>query len=248
MYPSRVGGGRVGDSLDGRGPARVLRSLKMGDVNAQLVAEYQGLVRSIATKVRAQLDLNCELDDLVAFGNQGLIEAIQRFDPTRGVQLNTFAYYRIRGAVVDGVRRMAYMPARIHRKLREAEAMDLALEPMGESRAASPEARADREATAQALEDSLARVTASFLMSAVGQGEEDQPETPEDELFTAETRARVGAVVAALPEREQALVRGFYFEGRQFDEVAAELGISKSWASRLHTKALDAMRRALVDP
>ena len=220
----------------------------MGDANATLVAEYQGLVRTIASKVRAQLDLRCELEDLVAFGNQGLIEAVQRFDPSRGVQLSTFAYYRIRGAVVDGVRRMAYMPPRIHRKLREAEAMDAVLEPLGEARATSPEARADLEATAQALENSLARVTATFLMSAVGQGEEDQPDTPEDELFSAETRARVAAAMATLPERERALVQGFYFEGRQFDEVAAELGISKSWASRLHTKALDLMRRALVDP
>lgn len=211
------------------------------------VKDYQGLVRTIALKVRAQLDLTCDLDDLIAFGNQGLLEAKSRFDPTRGVQLNTFAYYRIRGAVLDGVRRMAYLPRRIHRKVREAEALDLVTEPIGEARAASPEAKADREATAQALDDALSRVTAGYLMAAVGQGEEDQPDTPEEELVGAETRARVEKALETLPEREQALVRGFYFDGRQFDEVAKELGISKSWASRLHAKALDLLRDVLSD-
>ena len=210
------------------------------------VKEYQGLVRSIALKLRSQFDLNCDLDDLIAFGNQGLLQAMSRFDPTRGVQMNTFAYYRIRGAVLDGVRRMAYLPRRIHHKVRAAEALDLVAEPIGEARAATPEAKADLEATAQALDDALSRVTAGFLMSAVGQGEDDQPETPEEELMSAETRARVTRALEGLPERERALVRGFYFEGRQFDEVANELGISKSWASRLHAKALDMLRDVLA--
>ena len=211
------------------------------------VKDYQGLVRSIALKLRAQLDLTCDLDDLIAFGNQGLLEAKSRFDPTRGVQMNTFAYYRIRGAVLDGVRRMAYLPRRIHQKVRAAESLDLIAEPIGDARAASPEAKADRVATAQALDDALSRVTAGFLMSAVGQGEEHQPETPEEELVDAQTRARVAKALEGLPERERALVNGFYFDGRQFDEVAAELGISKSWASRLHAKALDLLRVALTD-
>lgn len=211
------------------------------------VKDYQGLVRSIAIKVRGQFDLTCDLDDLIAFGNQGLLQAKARFDPTRGVQLNTFAYYRIRGAVLDGVRRMAYLPRRIHQKVREAESIDLVTEPVGEARAATPNVRSDLEATAQTLDDTLSRVTAGYLMSAVGQGVEDQPDTPEEELLSAETRARVERALGGLPERERALVQGFYFEGRQFDEVAAELGISKSWASRLHAKALDLLRDVLVD-
>ena len=212
-----------------------------------IVKDYQGLVRSIALKLRAQFDLTCELDDLIAFGNQGLLEAMSRFDPSRGVQMNTFAYYRIRGAVLDGVRRMAYLPRRIHQKIRAAESLDLVVEPIGDARAANPELKADLEATAQSLDDALSRVTAGFLMAAVGQGVDDQPETPEQELVDAQTRARVNKALGGLPERERALVQGFYFDGRQFDEVAAELGISKSWASRLHAKALDLLRHVLTE-
>jgi len=212
-----------------------------------IVKDYQGLVRSIALKMRSQFDLTCELDDLIAFGNQGLLEAMSRFDPSRGVQMNTFAYYRIRGAVLDGVRRMAYLPRRIHQKIRAAESLDLVTEPIGDARAANPELKADLEATAQSLDDALSRVTAGFLMAAVGQGVDDQPETPEQELVDAQSRARVNKALEGLPERERALVQGFYFDGRQFDEVAKELGISKSWASRLHAKALDLLRDVLTE-
>ena len=132
-----------------------------------IVKEYQGLVRSIALKLRSQFDLNCDLDDLIAFGNQGLLEAMSRFDPTRGVQMNTFAYYRIRGAVLDGVRRMAYLPRRIHHKVREAEALDLVSEPIGDARAATPEAKADLEATAQALDDAKALFAPRVVHSCV---------------------------------------------------------------------------------
>ena len=69
------------------------------------VKQYAGLVRTIASKVRAQMDLTCELDDLIAFGTQGLIEAASRFDESRGIQFNTFAYYRIRGAIIREIAR-----------------------------------------------------------------------------------------------------------------------------------------------
>lgn len=211
----------------------------------QLVQNGQGLVRSLAMKLKAQLDVTCELDDLIAFGNQGLVQAAGRYDPARGAQFQTFAYYRIRGAIIDGIRAMAYLPRRAHEKLKAAEAQDDVTEAVGEARAASPEARGDVGATVTAIGDTLGRLTASYLMSSVGQGEEDKPDTPEEMLLSAETRARVTKAVATLPDRERALVTGFYLQGRTFEEVAKELGISKSWASRLHTKALDLLKQAL---
>lgn len=209
------------------------------------VKQYAGLVRTIASKVRAQMDLTCELDDLIAFGTQGLIEAASRFDESRGVQFNTFAYYRIRGAVIDGVRQMAYLPRRIHQKVRAAEAQDQITEQLGAAHAAAPETRGDAQQAAQAIDDTLAQLTAAFVMASVGQGEDDAPTSPEDELSDAQTRQRVTRALSGLPERERALVQGFYFDGRTFDDVAKSLGVSKSWASRLHAKALELLREAL---
>jgi RNA polymerase sigma factor for flagellar operon FliA len=69
--------------------------------------------------------------------------------------------------------------------------------------------------------------------------------SPEDTLLAREMKARVAKALETLPERERALVRGHYIEGRRFDEIAVELGVSKSWASRMHSKALEQLREAL---
>lgn len=209
----------------------------------EFIAEYRPLVQSIAAKLRARYDLTNDLDDLMADGFRGLLEARDRYDPTRGIQFNTFAYYRIRGAILDGVRKNAYMSRRAYASLRAAEAALAVGEEVGEKRAADPAARGDAARTAETLHDTLTKLTAGFLLASVGQDEETP--TPEEVLLEDETRTRVRQALASLPEREFALVQGFYFEGRRFDEVADELGISKSWASRLHTKALERLREAL---
>lgn len=220
--------------------------MRGGSKEDEFVEEHRPLVRSIAHRLVAQLDLNCDLDELLAFGFRGLVEAKSRFDPSRGVQFNTFAYYRIRGAILDGVRDMAYLPRRVHALRKAAESADHVLEDAGAAKAAAPPgARADKSEAAAALDDALGKLTAGYVMASLGQGDEAQPATPEDELMDAVEADRVRAALEVLPERERALVEGFYFEGRRFDEVAQELGISKSWASRLHTKALGLLREAL---
>lgn len=211
----------------------------------EFIAEYQGLVRSIAAKVAAQYDLDVDQDDLLADGFKGLVEARSRFDPSKGVQFNTFAYYRIRGAMLDGVRSQAFIPRRAYAKLRAAEAALNIGEWAGESRAAHAGGM-DAATAAKVLGETLARVSASFVVAALGQDEEEQQASPEDALINAENKARLREALKTLPEREHALVVGHYIEGRRFDHVAAELGISKSWASRLHTKALDRLREALT--
>ena len=89
-------------------------SASMASADDDFVREHEGFVRSIALRVRAEMDLTCELDDLVSAGFHGLLEAKSRFDATRGVQFSTFAYYRVRGACIDSVRKMAYLPRRAH--------------------------------------------------------------------------------------------------------------------------------------
>jgi RNA polymerase sigma factor for flagellar operon FliA len=212
----------------------------------EFVREHEGFVRSIASRVRAELDLTCELEDLVAFGFHGLLEARERFDASRGVQFNTFAYYRVRGAVIDGVRKMAYLPRRAHQLRKFAEAADALLEQEGEARAATPQARSDVQTTVQQIDDILGKLTAGFIIAAVGQDEESAaPTAPDEQLIRATEAARVRSALDGLPERERKVVREMYFDGRLLDDIAADLGVSKSWASRLHTKALGMLREKL---
>lgn len=223
----------------------VLRAVSPVSTEQEFIEEYRALVRSIAMKVRARYDLEVDLEDLMADGFTGLIEAKSRFDPGRGVQFNTYAYYRIRGAILDGVRKHSFLPRRAYEQLRAAEAALSLGEAVGEARAADPGSRTDVSKTVEALHQTISRLSASFVIASLGQ-DESSHESAEEMLLRGESAVRVRQALEQLPEREQALLKGHYLEGRRFDLVAKELGISKSWASRLHTKALDRLRTLLT--
>lgn len=211
----------------------------------RFIEEYRPLVTSIAHKLRVELDLQCELDDLLAYGFRGLVEARARYDASRGAQFNTFAYYRIRGAIMDGIRQMSWLPRRLWAKLHLAEGTDRIAEDVGDARAGDPAGRSRLEGTVEALDGALSRIVTAHAAATAGQQEHGHEGSPEQSVLGGEQRSRVRTALSRLPEREQSLVRGFYFEGRRFDEIAAELGISKSWASRLHARALDRLRTEL---
>ena len=210
----------------------------------EFIREYDAFVRGIVRHTRAQLGVDSSVEDLVAFAYQGLLEARQRFDPARGVQFKSFAYYRVRGAVVDGVRRMAYLPRRAYARLKAAEAVDLEGEPLAEGAAAGG-APPDGESALRALDGVLGRVAAAYATAA--SAEDSEGDSPELSLLARERRSAVQRALATLPEQERFLVQGHYIDGRNFDELAAELGLSKSWASRLHTRALGRLRDALSE-
>lgn len=217
------------------------------DANAFAV-EFEPFVRSIAVKAKNEFDLrSVDLADLIAFGFQGLMEARGRFDPTRGVQFNTFAYYRVRGAVIDGVRKMAYLPRHVHALRKSAEAADWALEEAGEERVAAIAAgdAPDPKKTVAQIDDLLGKLTASFVIAAVGQDEVSNSDPADERLIARQDSDRVKKALAALPERERIVVTGMYFEERSLDDIGAQLGISRSWACRIHTKGLRMMRAAM---
>ena len=209
----------------------------------EFIREYDAFVRGIVRHTRAQLGVESSVEDLVAFGYQGLLEARQRFDPSRGVQFKSFAYYRVRGAVVDGVRRMAYLPRRAYARMKAAEAVDLEGEALGESAAAGGP-QPDAECALRALDGMLGRVAAAYCTAA--SADEVVTDYPELNASASERRDAVRSALATLPEQERFLLQGHYIDGRNFDELAGELGLSKSWASRMHTRALGRLRELLA--
>jgi RNA polymerase sigma factor for flagellar operon FliA len=194
----------------------------------KLIAQHEKMVRGLAHRLRRELSLRGELDDLIAFGFGGLLEAQRRFDPGRGVQFQTFAYHRVRGAMLDGVRKMADLPRRAHERLQAP----------GE---VTP------TAVPSALDRAFTRMSASLSTATVLQGSFGH-ESPEAALLKNESVTRLLQALPRLSPRQRVLVRGFYFEGRSIDAMAKELGISKSWASRLHRNALGELREALETP
>jgi RNA polymerase sigma factor for flagellar operon FliA len=213
--------------------------------NAPLDADglHQDLVERVVRRLIRELDLSCDPDDLRAWGQQGVLEAKARFDPARGVRFSTFAYYRVRGAVLDGVRKQGWIRRRAYAKLKALEAADGVAEPLSEAEAqrasVSPAARAAQ------LDDVLAKISAAYLLAAVGQGEDSAPETPEQLVDAAELRDVIKRDLGKLPERERVLVHAVYFDGVTIEEAGVRLGLSKSWASRMHAKALERLRKSL---
>ena len=190
----------------------------------EFITQHERMVHGLANRLRRELSLRGDLDDLIAFGFGGLLEARHRFDPARGVRFQTFAYHRVRGAMLDGVRKMSQLPRRAHERFQAA-------------------AETTPTAAPTALDKAFTRMTA-LSTATVLQGRFGN-ESPEAVLLKNESITRLLQALPSLSPRQRVLVRGFYFEGRSIDAMARELGISKSWASRLHTNALRELRDAL---
>ncbi len=207
------------------------------------VEAHRTLVLGLVKKVRHQYGIVGQDEDLEAAGFRGLVEAHHRYDPARGTQLSTFAYYRVRGAILDEVRRMAHLPRRLHARLKAAQVADGFAEDIAERRKQSggtSAADAQRD-----LREYAKLFASSFATDAVATGDEPTDDgSPEEQLLRQERRALLIERIDALPSRERTLIRGVYFEDREMQAVAADLGVSKSWASRLHARALSLLRDA----
>jgi len=190
----------------------------------EFITQHEKMVHGLANRLRRELSLRGDLEDLIAFGFGGLLEARHRFDPGRGVRFQTFAYHRVRGAMLDGVRKMSQLPRRAHERLQAA---------------AEPTPTAAPTALDRAFTRMGALSAGTVLQGRFGD------ESPEAVLLKNESVTRLLQALPSLSPRQRVLVRGFYFEGRSIDAMAQELGISKSWASRLHTNALRELREAL---
>lgn len=216
----------------------------MALVNEQeLIEAHQGLVRTIASKVARMTSSSTDLEDLVAFGQQGLVEAAKRYDPERGVAFGTFAYYRIRGAVFDGLRKI-HFSGRRGRRLAFEERADAYLEQVG-TEPVPP--------TATAAAERLANVMADLAVAYIAcsdQIDTTQDKSTPDPATVAERREMLRLVregMSRLPDKERELIELMYFSGKGLVEAGEELGLSKGWASRLHARAIAQLRRQSSD-
>lgn len=209
------------------------------------VREGLELVASTARHLRRQLGTRLEVAELESMGREGLLDAARSFDPARGVPFRRWAQLRIRGAVMDGLRSAGSLPRGAYRKLRALEAADRAQEGRQEDDAAAPPTSA--EAADKRLDDSLAGMAmamAAGFLAASSEGLEsvvDDTLTPEDAVAEKELLDRLRAIIARRPDAERQLLERHYFGGVTFETAAKELGLSKSWASRLHARALEAV-------
>jgi RNA polymerase sigma factor FliA len=215
-----------------------------------LIEQHRSYARALAIKVMRTLPPAVELSDLVAYGEVGLVEAAERFDPRRGVAFSTFAHYRIKGAIYDGLREMGYFSRQGGIRVRwVANAGDVVQSALDDAVSDSPTGAApsvdDEIAAAQSLIDALIPV---YLLSL---GSDTVPEVVDQHALSMEQieqRELVRLVMDTLRELsgdEQELINALYFKHVSMTELAARQGITKSWISRLHTRAIKHLRDLL---
>jgi len=216
-----------------------------------LIEQYTPFVRSIAAKIKKTLAKNIEFDDLVAYGMTGLLEAAERYDPLRGANFMTFSYYRVRGAIYDGLRGMGWVSRSEYQKIRFEERATAYLDNMANRQMGSTSEHKSVSANVEELADQVSRLVTIYVTSLEGLEDlqvEDKKKTPIDEqLYNVEMKRHLRGALEKLPEAERKLLTLYYFHEMSLQEVGNQLGLSKSWTSRRHAQAIDKLSRILQD-
>jgi len=213
------------------------------------VNEGLPLVDMLARQMRRQFGPHVMVDDLASQGREALLAAARSFDPDRGIPFRRWACLRIRGAMIDSVRQSGNLPKRVYRKLRALQAADLVHDAANEELGAAPPQTP--EAADAKLGDQLASAAMAMALGflAMRNGEaleraKDPDRSPESTVGHTELLMRIKEEIEKLPDQERTLLLRHYFDDVNLDEAARELGLSKSWASRLHARGIEAVARS----
>ena len=213
-------------------------------------------VESLARRVASSMPHSIELGDLVQDGMLGLIDAAFRFDEARGIKFETFAERRVRGAMIDALRRDAW-PRGVRRQRRELEAAreELRRELGGEPSLADLAARVGSDETR--LGRTIVRINTIESTSPLSAGENvdgstlpaalvpSEPPSPDRAYEDIEVRDRVRAAIASLPPRERKVIGLYYYAEATMKQIGAEIGVNESRVSQLHARAFQRLRKAL---
>lgn len=214
-----------------------------------LIEQYKDFVEVVVSRLIRSMGLPVALkEDFISAAFLGLIEAASRFDATRGLDFRSYAYLRIRGAVVDHIRSACVLPGHAYRKFRALEAA----QELREQELNKPEGSekvSPRLVSQQALQR-IEKAAVSFKLTALSHEETESishdETTPEDVLGRKQECEKIRSIVATLPEKERTIIEQYYFHDRKLVDVAEQFaGLSKSWVSRLHDRALEMLREKL---
>jgi RNA polymerase sigma factor for flagellar operon FliA len=198
------------------------------------VKRYTPLVRSIARRLSMKLPKHYDFNDLVSDGMVGLLLAIERFDPNRGVKFETFATYYIKGAILDNLPKLPKVP-----KSQEEVIYD------------SPE---DVETDSATLFSRVTNLAYSYILSldapSGGDGDESfnllsqlgEADSVQRDIEFEQLQKTLTWVIEQLPHQERTTLKLYYFQKMPFNEIGKRLGLSESWVSRIHKRALEQLR------
>ena len=227
----------------------------------RLILTYAPLVKYVAGRLGAGLPAHVEESDLVSYGLIGLIGAIERFDPAREIKFETFAISRIRGAIIDELRALDWVPRSVRSRAREIERAIGQFEAQHHRAPTDEEIATKLELTGDELEESLDEISRSSIValdelwtlsssgdqiSLIDTIEDHDSADPQRNLTEAELREAIAEAIANLPEREKIVVTLYYYEELTLREIGDVLGVTESRVSQLHTKAILRLRGHLA--
>jgi RNA polymerase sigma factor for flagellar operon FliA len=236
-----------------------------GDERARerLVVAYSPLVKYVAGRMASGLPAHVDEADLISYGLVGLINAIERFELEREIKFETYAITRIKGAIIDELRSLDWVPRSVRSRAREIERANSKLEHKLQ-RAPTDEEMSDALGmTMQEFHDALLQISNSTVAAldelwSVSDASGDQvslldtlhdPGAPDPAAVMDQTelKDRVADAIARLPEREKLVVALYYYENLTLREIGEVLGVTESRISQLHTKAVLRLRSRLTD-
>jgi len=233
------------------------------EAREKLIVHYAPLVKYVASRVATGLPANVEQADLVSYGIFGLIDALAKFDPSREIKFETYAIPRIRGAIIDELRSLDWVPRSVRFKAREVEKAYSELEAKLKRAPSDAEIAEHLEVSLPELHDIVTQisfVTVTALEEVVSAGP-DRGESmslldtladlaatdPAAGLEGNETRLMLSSAINALSEREKIVITLYYFEGLTLAEIGDVLGVTESRVCQIHTKAVGQLRNNLRD-
>jgi RNA polymerase sigma factor for flagellar operon FliA len=214
----------------------------------ELVERYRPFVYSIAKQVSQSFPVRIDFEELVGYGMVGLLEAAERYDPQRKVSFVTFSYYRIKGAIFDGLRQMGILTRTPNDAWvrREAALNDL-IQTAADDEMNNPAAPVDDEI--QTVEKFVDSLIPAYLLSLSEENAPDVADSRDLQNVSVEMRETIKVVretVRELPEKEREIIESLYFQQISTTELAKKMGVNKSWVSRLHAKAVTRLRQRLA--
>ncbi len=211
-----------------------------------LATRFMPLVDRIVSTEKKKIGGDIEVDDLRSFALEGLAEAINRYDETKNVSFQTYAQHRIRGAIYDGAAEADWFPRRLRRKI----AFYRRAEEMLEAQNDTPPP-ADKVEAVHRLADALKELATAYVTSYAADEENEPVSEPAQAEYLLEKKRyceKLKKRIDALPEKKRTIIYKYFFEDLKLVDIAEQMGVTKSWISRLVTMALDEIRAGFCEP
>jgi RNA polymerase sigma factor for flagellar operon FliA len=226
---------------------------KIPELQEKIIIEYAPLVKLVAGRLSMYLGYNVEYDDLVGYGTFGLIDAVDKFDYSKGVKFETYASLRIRGAILDQIRKMDWIPRSIRQKQRKIDMAYQSLEQKYGRLASDDEIAMELEISIDELENWQNQTKITNIISLdefMEQGTESKVEQsltadfdqPDRIVEKQELKEVLVKTLETLTEKEKKVIVLYYYEELTLKEISRILEVSESRISQLHTKALQKMK------